>query len=733
MIQLLLFCIALGAGAYGALSGNLIGLVGATVAALLAASNGFGRFPHPTSTREELIINGRQYGWLLLALLAIFLAGLATWQAQENVYSFVSGYLWLAGIALIAISGHVHDRNLYRRHHARAAQMRQRGAPSSALEQALRPVLTLTILDWLLVSVITLFALGLRVYQLNDFLPTMHGDEGEMGLLALLALQGPASGLSPSTLPLFSTAFLDHPTLFHYMQAGALWLFGESLNGLRTLSALFGALCVPVVYAIGRIGWGRWAGVAAAWLLAVSHFHIQYSRIALNNIQSVWFTALFVLLMMVAFAKTVRVEMTEDDERDDDEEATKAWLFAPLVPYAWAGIVVGFSQYFYYGSRIIPVLAIPLVCYLLLRRRMALTQFLMLGVATVIAIAPLVSHYLRNWSAFVNRTRGVSVFTPDGMARVLGPESTWPGDLPLLFWEQVTRNLAFFANHGDKSAFYFAENPAFDPVTVALLWLGFGILLARFYRFHEFALLIWFGLGFLLAGVVTNDSPNGPRLVVITTVIYLIGSVPLQRAFNWAQQIMPTTSKVFAVVIAGAIAVVTFRTNFTAYFVTYASYTPNMMPISMAYDINTLGQDYTYYLFGAPRFYANYSVLRFISQDTERHNVNVLEDLPSLEEVSDGEKGIVVIALPHRLAELENAAMRFPGGVQEEHFNLVGGLMYVTYQVDQDVAQQMEVAQQEQERAEARHLEESVVTSRASLQPSAPLSPLEPTATPDMP
>lgn len=53
-------------------------------------------------------------------------------------------------------------------------------------------------------------------------LPPMHGDEGEMGTLALLALHGPNSGISPHPLPLFSTAFLEHPTLFYYVQAGAL-------------------------------------------------------------------------------------------------------------------------------------------------------------------------------------------------------------------------------------------------------------------------------------------------------------------------------------------------------------------------------------------------------------------------------------------------------------------------------------------------------------------------------
>ena len=68
---------------------------------------------------------------------------------------------------------------------------------------------------------------------------------------------------------------------------------------LRILSAVFGALCMPLVYLIGRMGWGKIAGFVAAALIAVAHLHIHYSRMALNNIQSVWF-ALFCALMLIA-------------------------------------------------------------------------------------------------------------------------------------------------------------------------------------------------------------------------------------------------------------------------------------------------------------------------------------------------------------------------------------------------------------------------------------------------
>jgi hypothetical protein len=354
-------------------------------------------------------------------------------------------------------------------------------------------------------------------------------------------------------------------------------------------------------------------------------------------------------------------------------------VVTPVLLYVWTGLVIGLSQYFYYGSRLIPVIAVPLVFYLLLRRRISFVQLLLLIVAALIAYAPLATHYLRNLPAFLNRTQGVSVFNPAGMAHILGPEALWPNDLPALVWKQVTRNAAFFAKSGDLSAFYFPDIAGFDPLTVALFWLGLGVLLARAYRFPEFALLIWFSLGFLLAGVVTIDSPNGPRLVVITTVVYLTGGIFLQRLLGWVQQIMPIGGKVLTVLAVGLLALATLRSNYTTYFVTYASHTPNVMSVRLAHDILALGDGYTYYIMGAPNFYADYGVLRFTNRAVVRYNAETVEDLPTPAAAAVDNEPLVVIALPHRLDELDQVIARFPGGRREERLNTDGALLYAIY------------------------------------------------------
>ncbi len=663
MIRLLLFCLALILGLYGALTGSAASLL---LAALLMFTVN-GRFSWwattattaPDSKWQRTV---ERHGWWLIAFLAVGAALVAAQQSQLDPFNRGSSYFWVVGMLLILVAGYLHD---YTPSGAATVDVT---VPQPKRQGSAH--LHFSRLDWLLMIGISVVALWLRLHRLSDFLPTMHGDEGEMGELARWALHGPDRS-HPTLLPLFTTGFLNHPTLFHYLQALAMFCFGETLTGLRTLSAIFGALCAGTIYAVGKVGWGRVAGMTAAWLLAVSHLNIHYSRIALNNIQSVWFTILFFLVLLIGVAKTQRGEAGTTANHQADQ---------PLLPYTVLGLVIGLSQYFYYGSRLIPVLAAVLMLLLLWQRRLSFTQLWGALFATAIAYLPLALLYSQDISAFLNRTQGVSVFNPAGLVHALGPTASWPRDIPLLFWSQLKRNLSFFVNIGDMSAFYLADLRAFDVLTVALFWLGLGVVLARVRRFQESALTIWFVLGLLLAGVLTNDSPNGPRLVVIVSAVYVVGGVLLQRVYEATMRIWPSAGQWLTGLALVILAFGTLQMNYHTYFVTYARLIPNNMPIRMAHLMATNQADYRFYLFGAPNFFVEYSVLRFIAPQSERYNVTLVDEIPPAATPAAADKGIMVIALPHQLDRLNEVAERWPGGKRTEHTDQLGRLLYGTYQ-----------------------------------------------------
>jgi 4-amino-4-deoxy-L-arabinose transferase-like glycosyltransferase len=570
---------------------------------------------------------------------ATIVSGLATWLIRRSEWNPAAYGLWALSLTLIGMAALAHDRVRF-----------QPGLSLAALRR--REV----VLETGSVATVTAMAFILRAYDLAHFPPPMHGDEGEMGLMALQILEG------PDKLPFFATGWLDHPTLFHYLQAASMVVFGKDEVGLRMLSAIFGAACVPLIYLIGRMGWGKPAGFTAAWLMAVSHLHIHFSRIGLNNIESVFGMILFMLLL------------TRIWKRGECEQKATTSLW----PFVSGGLVAGLSQYFYYGSRLIPVVATPLLLVLWRRKRVTTEQLLALVLAALIAFAPLGGFYLTHGASFTNRIRRVSVLREENLKHILGPDAVWPRDLPTLLKVQVERNLGFFMRDGDASSFYLRDIPAFDGLTVVLLWLGLGAALTRVRRYHELALLSWFGLGILFAGILTNDSPNAPRLIVMAPSVYLLGGVFVHRA----RQLLTEAARVrldgMGMLILGIGMTLTLLANVHLYFVDYARQAPGLAPIMVAREMSIEPERYQAYLMGSPILFVEHGVIRFIARRAHAHNL----DNPSMLSSFDLQgQGLLVIALAHRVNELKAIEAHFPGGVTTSYSDPLGRLIYVAYRL----------------------------------------------------
>lgn len=643
-----LLLLALLSATYGAIVGNFGGLGIGALLMLLA----FSGFVKPASQQDFTRMKQLSAPWVLALVAALLCSAIATWEAKQDAFSRGSGYLWLGALLLTILAGILHDYSS-KAHVATAENETTADQPVQTQQPGWDRW------DWLAMIGLTGVALWLRLYRLDGFLPALHGDEGEMGLLALLALHGPASGLSPNPLPFFGTGFLDHPTLFHYVQASALWLFGETETSLRMLSAIFGAACAPLLYSIGRRGWGRVAGLAAGWLLAVSHLHIHYSRIALNNIETVWCIILFILLFTLLY-----------------ERQTPSLLLA-----IGLGLTIGLSQYFYYGSRLLPILAVPFLLYLGWTKRISGTQFAGLILAALIAYLPLLSFYSQNLPTFVNRTRGVSILNPEALSRTLGPNAVWPHDIPALLWEQTKRTFNFFINGGDHSAFYLADILAFDRLTVLFFWLGLGLVLGRIHRFQEFMAATWFGVGILLASILTQDAPNGPRLIVVVSAVYLIGGVFVQQAYTFLGNIWPQHTRWIGLCTGSGLAAILLYLNFTAYFVTYVHLMPNLTAISIAHEMEDSHAQFRAFLFGEPQLSVNYGTLRFVARDADKYDLATAQDAPPLVASKAAQQGLLFIALPNHKAELVEIEHLYPNGNERSHQNHLGDLLYLTYRI----------------------------------------------------
>lgn len=244
----------------------------------------------------------------------------------------------------------------------------------------------------------------LTCVRLGTFPWTFNLDEGGFALVSAQMVDG-------TLRDPFNVAYLGHPTMYNATQALSMELFGRSVAATRIVSALLGAACAPVAYALAKRWSGRRiAGLAAAVLLATFEAHLFWSRNALPNIASEFFVLLVLLLL------------------------DRALLVGTPTTWLMTGVAVGMSQYFYFSNRLLfPIVIIAIVICQALSlaherdRRDATTLgarrvLLVVGGFTV-TVLPLLAFYYRSPDRLTERERVVSVFT-DGwlsqQARSLG-------------------------------------------------------------------------------------------------------------------------------------------------------------------------------------------------------------------------------------------------------------------------------------------------------------------------
>jgi len=254
----------------------------------------------------------------------------------------------------------------------------------------------------------------LTCLRLGTFPWIFNGDEGGFALVSAQMVDG--TFRDP-----FTAGYLGHPTLYNAMQALSIEVFGRSIAATRIVSALLGAACAPLAYALAR----RWSGsrtygVVAAVLLATFEAHLFWSRNALPNIASEFFVLLVLLLLdraLVAGTPT-------------------SWLMI--------GVAVGLSQYFYFSNRLLgPIVVITIVVCELRSiaherdRRDATTlgarRLLLVVGGFAVSVLPMLAFYYRTPERLAERERLVSVFT-DGWLRQESATHGWsPGHL---IWDQ---------------------------------------------------------------------------------------------------------------------------------------------------------------------------------------------------------------------------------------------------------------------------------------------------------
>jgi 4-amino-4-deoxy-L-arabinose transferase-like glycosyltransferase len=147
---------------------------------------------------------------------------------------------------------------------------------------------------YILIVAITALATLLRLWQLGDIPPGLHGDEAWTGIDAHRVLDDGNIG------PYVESA-LGQPAGTLYWAAIVLSIIGDGVFQLRFATALLGIATIPVTYLAARVMFdSRRVALLSALVLALMQWHLLYSRVALNAVSVSLLEMLTVLFLFLA-------------------------------------------------------------------------------------------------------------------------------------------------------------------------------------------------------------------------------------------------------------------------------------------------------------------------------------------------------------------------------------------------------------------------------------------------
>lgn len=509
------------------------------------------------------------------------------------------------------------------------------------------------------VAALLLAALAVRAFDLEHIPANLGGDEGVQGMAAL-ELLGPPLG-NP-----FSTGWFAVPTMSFLWYGVGMRLFGESVAGLRALSALVGTFTVLTTFLLARELWGRRVGWLAATALACSHFHIHFSRLASNQIMD----GLFATLALWLLVRGLRPERAEGLRSR-----------RPLY-FALSGAVTGLGWYGYFGARLVGIVVALYLAWRLVAEYRFLNRYgyslLLLLVAALIVAAPLLLHFAQHPDRMTSRLEQVSIFASGWLERE--QEITGRSGASLLL-EQFWKSVSAFNYTLDPTFWYRSSIPLLDFASGALFVLGM-VWLAVKYRWPANGLLLaWFWSALIIGWVMTENPPSSMRMTGLAPALSILVALGLDWLTRLASRVLRFTFDTLRLTLYVLLVLIAFL-NLRYYF---AVYTPTRVYGNPTAEIGTelarylerQEDDLPVYFYGPPQMYWDFGTLQFMARNVE--GIDVAEArIPE----PDLARGARFVFLPHRLDELNAIRAQYPGGLETPFYSVADGrLLYVLYEV----------------------------------------------------
>ncbi len=420
---------------------------------------------------------------------------------------------------------------------------------------------------------IILLAAGLRLYALTRYPGGFNADEAAIGYNAYSLLKT-GHDEHGAAWPLVFKSFGDYKApLYFYIVLPFVASMGLTELAVRLPSALFGVATVVLIYFLAKkIFANEWIGLLAAFFLAISPWHLHFSR----GGWEVNVATFFITLGVYAFLKGL---------------GNSKWFYASFISFIA-------SVYTYQSPKIIvPLLGIGLLT-LFYKKLWSLKRSLLLPIVIAVIIgAPLLLTFFSK-SGYARFT-GVSIFSDTGpfwgINEARGEHNNPDGMTAKVYHNKVIGyGLDFLKNYSDHytPSFLFFNGDIIDRnnipemgvmyvVDALFLLLGIYFVLKKDIE-HKGVVLLWLVVA-PSASAITFQTPHALRSANMVIPLTLLVATGVYYSFQAVKSKGRVLMGVCVVVVA-----LLYTYHFAKYVHEYYVHIPEHLPLANNYGFNEL-------------------------------------------------------------------------------------------------------------------------------------------------
>jgi len=257
-------------------------------------------------------------------------------------------------------------------------------------------------LSIILLFLILIIAVFFRFWQLDKIPPGLYPDVAMNGNNALDAIK-------TGDYKVFYPENNGREGLFMNLIAMSFLTFGASVWAMKIVAALFGLFTVLGTYFLTRQLFrylenesaADVIALLAAFFMAVSFWHVNFSRIGFRAIMVPFFLVWALYFLFKAF--------NSQNSRSE------------ILNFALSGVAFGLGFHTYIAFRIAPLIAVPIFVIWIIKNRpkFRVLPWMILIIFALAAASPLLYYYIKNPADFMGRAGQVSIFASGNVVKTL--------------------------------------------------------------------------------------------------------------------------------------------------------------------------------------------------------------------------------------------------------------------------------------------------------------------------